>query len=110
MKTFLRNQPAGETRRPRPCLPGGWLLVSLLVTVPVSVVADDSFQMNALFNPGKAQLQAEARGRIMIYDGLDEEVVERALDEQFGRIEHMMFIRTRRAGPEGAVIVEDDDC
>lgn len=110
MKTFLRNQPAGETRRAGLCLPGGWLLVSLLGTAPVPAVADDSFQMNALFNPGKAQLQAEARGRVMIYDGLDEETVERALDEQFERIDHMMFIRTRRAGPEGAVIVTDDDC
>ena len=46
----------------------------------------------------------------MIYDGLDEEVVERALDEQFDRIEHMMFTRIHHAGPDGTVSVEDDGC
>jgi len=46
----------------------------------------------------------------MIYDELDEEDVERALDEQFDRIEHMMFTRIRHTEPDGAVSVEDDGC
>ena len=72
--------------------------------------ADDGFQYNALFNPGQSQLSAEARGRVMIYDGLDDNVVERALNTQFGRIEHMMFVRTRKTRPDGEVLVEDDGC
>ena len=46
----------------------------------------------------------------MIYDGLDEPVVDQALDQQFERIEHMMFVRTRHVTPAGTVEVEDDDC
>jgi hypothetical protein len=95
-----------ETRR----LLNGLLLVSVLVSVPVVAGADDIFQMNALFNPSQALQKAEARGRVMIYDGLDEADVERALDEQFERIEHMMFTRTRHTGPDGFVSVEGDGC
>jgi hypothetical protein len=87
-----------------------FILGALLIPVPLLSDAEDSFQRNALFNPGKAVLQAEARGRVMIYDGLDETVVERALDEQFERIEHMMFTRTRHTEPDGAVSVENDGC
>ena len=75
--------------------------------------ANDSFQYNALFNPTPAQLKAEDRGRVMIYDGLDNAVVEHALDEQFDRIEHMMFIRTRQSSSDeddDENIVEDDGC
>jgi hypothetical protein len=92
------------------------LIVSLLGTLlaPIAKAADanDGFQYNALFNPATAQLKAEARGRVMIYDGLDNTEVDRALDEQFDRIEHMMFIRTRQSTPDNddEYIVEDDDC
>jgi hypothetical protein len=74
--------------------------------------ANDDFQYNTLFNPTRAQLNAEGRGRVMIYDGLDEAVVDRALDEQFDRIEHMMFTRTRQtpADDEAVAVVEDDGC
>ena len=99
--------PGGHRTRRRL---GGLLLVSVLVSVPVAAGADDSFQMNALFNPSQALQRAEARGRVMIYDGLDEEDVERALDEQFERIEYMMFTRTRHIEPDGAVVTENDGC
>ena len=46
----------------------------------------------------------------MIYDGLDNTVVERALDEHFDRIEQMMFVRTRHTEPDGGVSYEDDGC
>lgn len=50
----------------------------------------------------------------MIYDGLDNAMVERALDEQFDRIEHMMFVRNRQSSSDddddGEGYVEDDGC
>jgi hypothetical protein len=48
----------------------------------------------------------------MIYDGLDNEAVERPLDEQSGRIEPMMFIRIRQTqgGDDEEDTVVDDDC
>ena len=90
------------------------LMGSLLAPVAKAADANDGFQYNALFNPTSAQLKAEDRGRVMIYDGLDSAVVERALDEQFDRIEHMMFVRTRQSTrddeDDGEGYVEDDGC
>ncbi len=88
------------------------LIGTLLAPLAKAADANDGFQSNALFNPTPAQLKAEARGRVMIYDGLDNAVVERALDEQFDRIEHMMFIRTRQStsDDDDEYIVEDDGC
>ena len=62
-----------------------------------------------LFNPSESMLRAEARGRVTIYDSLDSEVVDRALDEQFSRIENMMFVGIRHTLPDGSVEA-DDDC
>ena len=66
-----------------------------------------------MFNPTSAQLRVEERGRVMIYDGLDNALVEHALDDQFDRIEHMMFIRTRQSSSDDEDdddSVEDDGC
>jgi hypothetical protein len=46
----------------------------------------------------------------MIYSGLDEAVVEKALDEQFERIDHMMFVNIKRKAPAVQVSSYDDDC
>ena len=92
----------------------GPLLSAVLASPTMADGSNDGFQYNALFNPTEAQLKAEARGRVMIYNGLDDEAVERALDKQFDRIEHMMFIRTRQpeadddGGKEDSV--DDDGC
>ena len=110
MKTSLRIYPIAMINNRTRCPLTGLLLGSLLVSAPLAAGAEDRFQMNALFNPSQALQQAEARGRVMIYDGLDEAVVERALDEQFERIEHMMFTRTRHTETNGDVSVEDDGC
>jgi len=85
------------------------LLVSTLLTTPM-VIAEGDFQQNVLFNPSSSVLLAEARGRVMIYDGLKEETVELALTKQFGRIQNMMFVRTQVAQENGEYETEDDDC
>jgi hypothetical protein len=93
---------------------GRSMLLPLLCGIalaPMAVAADPDrkFQVNALFAPSDAQLRAEAQGRVMIYDGLEEDVVEQALDEEFDRVEHMMFINIRRKQSEG-LVAADDDC
>jgi hypothetical protein len=71
--------------------------------------AGDDWQKERLLSPTPAQLAAETKGQVVIYDGLDSRVVDRALDEQFQRIDSMMFVRTRHTEPDGSNWV-DDDC
>ncbi len=94
-------------------LPRGVNAVALLPAVcgilfSMNALAGD-FQRNALFNPSQFQLQAETNGRVMIYDQMENTIVEAALDQQFNRIEHMMFVRTRHVNPDGSV-KQDEDC
>ncbi len=67
------------------------------------------FQQTTLLNPSSSQLKAEANGRVMIYDQMDNETVELALNTQFDRIDSMMFVRTQYVQEDGS-IDEDDDC
>ena len=81
--------------------------------------AGDSWQEEMLFNPSASQRELERRGRIMIYDGLKDTQVTRAMDTQFDRIQSMMFVRTigtdsngeaLRDKRTGEVVIEDDGC
>ena len=45
----------------------------------------------------------------MIYDQLDNETVELAMNTQFDRIDSMMFVRTQYVQEDGS-IEEADDC
>jgi hypothetical protein len=110
MTTFAQNHRLIQVDRESRRLFGGLLLGVMLVSVSATAEAEEAVQMNALFSPSKALRQAEARGRIMIYDGLDATDVDRALDQQFDRIQSMMFIRTRHTEPDGTVSIEEDDC
>ena len=71
--------------------------------------ADSAYTRNLLLNPSQSLLEAESRGRITIYDGLDDSEVDVAMDKQFGRIDNMMFVRIRRTLDDGSVD-ETDDC
>jgi hypothetical protein len=95
-------------------------LAATLVGSSITVDADVSdIELRRLFEPTEAERAAEAEGRIYIYDGLTDRDVQRALDEEFGRVDSMMFIRTRKTDDDGEikrdentgeVEVEDDGC
>ncbi len=77
------------------------------------------WQMELLFNPVDSQLSLENKGRIFIYDSLKSSDIDRALEEQFDRVEHMMFVKTVITDEQGVpvrdeatneILVEDDGC
>jgi len=70
---------------------------------------DNDWQHRRLFNPSPSELAAEASGQIVIYAGMQDVDVSRALDAQFGRVESMMFIRTQITDDKGAVVDEEDE-
>jgi len=74
-----------------------------------AMAAGAEWQKERLLDPTPSQLAVEAKGRVAIYDGLDSRTVDRALDEQFHRIDSMMFVRTRHTEPDGTHWA-DDDC
>lgn len=82
----------------------------MLTCIDSAAFAEDSFQQNALFNPSMGQLLAENSGRVMIYDGLKIETVNKAMDEQYDRIDNMMFVRTEHPQKDEETIIEDEDC
>jgi hypothetical protein len=88
-------------------------------TEPAAQADVREWQLQRLFNPSAADLEADARGRVMIYDGLTDKMVSRALREQFERVESMMFTRTivtddqgraRTDSADGQPLREDDGC
>jgi hypothetical protein len=95
-------------------------LVACLLQAGTACAGDlHDWYTHLLFEPTPLQLQQEHRGRIQIYDGLSDVEVNQALDEQFGRIESMMFtgvVVTDSTGrplqdPEtGEPVVENDGC
>lgn len=97
----------------------------LITTVTASLCAGTiradnlDWHKQQLFAPTGQQLAMEARGQVMIYDGLHDTDVTRALDEQFDRVDSMMFTGTVvtdeqgepvRDKATGKVLVEDDGC
>jgi len=86
------------------------LIVMVLLVASASVHAIDDYQLKVLFTPSETNLEAEFKGRVMIYDGLKSETVDLAMNEQFGRIDNMMFVRTQYIQESGEYEVEDDGC
>lgn len=74
-----------------------------------AVATGGEFAQDALLNPSQAVLRAEQRGRVTIYDGVENGLVEQALDRQFDRIDHMMFVRIEYVQEDGS-LEYDDDC
>ena len=67
-----------------------------------------TWEQQILFAPSEETLRAEAKGRVWILSGLDEREVERAMDEQYDRLAHLLFVnvRSQDAGEDD----EEDDC
>ena len=97
------------------------LFSGLLVGVSAGAFAVDvsEIEKRRLFDPTPAELQAEESGRIYIYEGLRDIDVARAMEEEFERVDNMMFIRIKRTNEAGEVLKdpktgaameEDDGC
>ena len=88
-------------------------LTALTYLAPAQVAhagSDEDWQLQLLFEPSEQQRLVEDKGRVVIYDGLKSKDVDKALDQHFDRIEHMMFIRTKVSAPEGGYAQVDDGC
>jgi hypothetical protein len=80
--------------------------------------AVENWQMNRLFKPTRQQRTFESKGDVVIYDGLTDIMVDKAINENFDRIQNMMFTRVVLTGKNGQpqrsaageVITEDDGC
>lgn len=86
---------------------------------PAFFDSTDKWQIYRLFKPTESQREKEEKtGQVMIYDGLPDTTVAKAIDTNFKRIQNMMFTRvvvTKTSGdPEldeyGNAVVEDDGC
>lgn len=101
------------------------VFVFSLCALPVIAEENDPFdlvqesqQMKSIFNPSTSQLEKESEQKVFMYAGLTDVDVERAMDENFDRIETFMFTQvvvTDASGqPErdelGHIVMEDDDC
>lgn len=86
------------------------MIPCLLAFLSSPVYAADDYQQKVLFSPSSSMLQAEAKGRVMIYDRLKSETIEQAMTQQFDRIENMMFVNTLYKRENGNHEVEEEDC
>jgi hypothetical protein len=96
-------------------------LIFALLIATTAGSADElrDIELRRLFDPTPAELRAEQAAGIYIYDGLRDTDIEHAMQEEFDRVESMMFIRVKRPIPQGksnekpdndVVYVQDDDC
>lgn len=83
-------------------------LYILTQSITSAAPIEDNWQQRRLLAPSAGELVAEYRGRVTIYDGLHEELVDRALDTQFDRVERMMFVRVKHNTSDGGIQQEED--
>jgi hypothetical protein len=71
-----------------------------------------SYDMRRLMHPTPAELTSEEKGQVYIYDSLEINEINAALDENFDRMQNMMFTRIHHLPPTGSgpAEVEDDGC
>jgi len=100
-------------------------LVSYSITLPV--FAQDmqlalassihNYQLKRLMQPSDRQIKHEEKERVIIYVGMKDIDIEKAMDEQFDRIEKFVFAATivtdQNGKPlykNGQIVTEDNDC
>ena len=97
----------------------GSCLTLVAVTGTAFALDVSEIERRRLFEPTEAELKQEATGRIYIYDGLSDADIARAMDDEFYRVESMMFIgvkktdeqgETRKDPNTGKPLVQDDGC
>ncbi len=87
-------------------------LTGALFAATTAVFAESDhggWQWQRLMHPQQHQLQREANGAVYIYTGLHERQVETAMEQEFERVDNMMFVGVRVETPEGET-VQDDGC
>lgn len=98
-----------------------WVAAALLFTATGVFAEPDAtdWQVRRLFQPTAEEVEHERQGAIMIYDGLSDRHIERALEQAFPRVGSMMFVnvvKTDDGGKEmvdqetGEPVTEDDGC
>lgn len=86
-------------------------MVCLVWCAVATADPDTDWQLEMIHEPSAAQLKVEERGRVYIYDRLDEADVELAMNLQFDRLDNMMFVRTKpKVESSGEQTESDDDC
>ncbi len=85
------------------------LPVLLLALLHGQATAAQEFQERRLLAPSATRQGMEQQGRVYIYDGLHEDMVDQALDTQFERVQNMMFVGVRHT-TDGGEEYSDDDC
>ena len=70
---------------------------------------DSPYDLRRLMSPTPAEVASEGKGHIHIYDSLEMNAVNKALDENFDRIQNMMFTRIHHLPPTGSGPAEGED-
>ncbi|MFV2055451.1 MAG: hypothetical protein ACC707_03245 [Thiohalomonadales bacterium] len=89
-------------------------LILPIVALPVDNLLadiDSSFyewQTDRLFAPSDFDVLMENNGYIFIYSGIKDVDVELALDQQYARIESMMFVNTVVTDGNGSIVKNPD--
>jgi hypothetical protein len=77
------------------------------------------WQQNILTNPSQRQIAREKAGQVTIFDGLTDKIVNSIMDNQFNRLDSMMFTHIIITGDDGTplkdketgeLLTEDDGC
>ena len=89
-----------------------WCIAAGATNHEYATSIEEHYDLRRLMKPSPAERASEERGRVHIYDSLEINEINAALDENFDRIQNMMFIRINHlpATGSGPAEVEDDGC
>jgi hypothetical protein len=76
--------------------------------VVAAVQPSDRWQVRRLMQPTPAEIEREKKGEVFIYENLKDTEVKAALQQQFNRIQNMMFVGTVKTDEAGEVRRDPD--